>query len=342
MVIDKLIDAATWIKVPSEEPVFGALYAKSIEEVDPQLAYSIAVLPFEGRNKEVKEFLFSKSDIVRATGGEQARRNLTKLADKHNIPIAGHWHKFSFITIAREYMDERAGEIAELVSLDVTAWDQQGCFSPQEIFIEIGGDVSPKEFAELLAEEMEITSMALPKGTNSGKIQVLDGYHQYFKREMMGEPVKIFPSPTHKWLVIYDGSTVRFEPSPLFRVIRVKPVDDIMDIPTLVKPIGSFLQTIGVAIPNNRLIPFANAIGEVGATNIRVISSMTLQKPWEPWDGRFPLHELFEHDTVRWVSISTRNINQEIRTALERKRLIVDQNLPPNSIRPDRTTLQLD
>ena len=343
MILDKLIDAASWIKVPSEEPVFGALYAKSIEEVDPKLAYSIAILPFEGGNNEVKETLFSRSDIVRATGGEQARISLTELANKHNIPIAGHWHKFSFITLARDYLDEeRASQIAELVSLDVTAWDQQGCFSPQEIFVENNGDVSPEEFAEKLAEEMEITSMALPKGTNSGKIQVLDGYHQYFKREMMGEPVKIFPSPTHKWLVIYDGSTARFEPSPLFRVIRVKPVNDIMDIPTLVKPIGSFLQTVGVAIPNERLIPFANAIGEVGATNIRAISSMTLQKPWEPWDGRFPLHELFEHDNVRWVSISTRNIDQEIRTALERKRLIVDQNLPPDSIRPNRTTLQLD
>ena len=106
MILDKLIDAASWIKVPSEQPVFGALYAKSIEEVDPQLAYSIAVLPFEGVNNEVKEFLFSKSDIVRATGGEQARISLTDLAEKHNIPIAGHWHKFSFITIAREYMND--------------------------------------------------------------------------------------------------------------------------------------------------------------------------------------------------------------------------------------------
>lgn len=339
MILDKLIDAASWIKVPSEEPVFGALYAKSIEEIDPKLAYTIAVLTFKGSNNKVKDFLFSKSDIVRATGGELARKNLTELALKHNIPIAGHWHKFSFITISREYMDDRARAIAELVSLDVTAWDQQGCFSPQEIFVENNGDVSPEEFAEKLAEEMEITSMALPKGTNSGKIQVLDGYHQYFKREMMGEPVKIFPSPTHKWLVIYDGSTARFEPSPLFRVIRVKPVDDIMDIPKLVKPIGSFLQTVGVAIPNGRLLPFANAIGEVGATNIRAISSMTLQKPWEPWDGRFPLHELFEHDNVRWVSISSRNIDQEIRTALERKRLIVDQRLPPESIQQNRSTL---
>lgn len=340
MILDKLIDAASWIKVPTEEPVFGALYAKSIEEIDPRLAYSIAVLPFGSGDKRVREFLFSKSNIVRATGGEQARISLTDLAEKHNIPISGHWHKFSFITLSREYMDKRASQVAELVSLDVTAWDQQGCFSPQEIFVETGGEVDPIKFAELLAEEMETTSIALPKGVNSGKMQVLDGYHQYFKKEMMGEPVKIFPSATHQWLVIYDGTTENVEPSPLFRVIRVKPVNDIMEIPKLVRPIGSFLQTVGVAIPNNRLIPFADAIGEAGATNIRAISSMTLQKPWEPWDGRFPLHELFEHDNIRWVSISTRDIDKEIKTALERKRTIVDQKLD-NITQREQSTLKL-
>lgn len=327
MVMDKLVDAATWIKVPSEEPVFGAMYAKSIEEVDPKLAYTIAVLPFESGNNAVKEFLFSRSDIVRATGGEQARKGLSQMSEKYKVPVAGHWHKFSFITLAREYMNGRAGEIAELVSLDVSAWDQQGCFSPQEIFVETGGDVSPIEFAELLAGEMETTSRALPKGSNSGKMQVLDGYYQYFKKEMMGEPVKIFSSATHSWLVIYDGTTNNIEPSPLFRVIRVKPVNDIMEVPRLVKPIGEFLQTVGIAVPNNRLIPFADAMGEVGATNIRTISSMTLQKAWEPWDGRFPLNELFENDNVRWVSIDTSDVDKEIKTALERKRSIVDQRL---------------
>jgi hypothetical protein len=164
---------------------------------------------------------------------------------------------------------------------------------------------------------------------------VLDGYHQYLKKEMMGDPVKIFPSATHQWLVIYDGTTENIEPSPLFRVIRVKPIEDIMHIPKLVRPIGSFLQTVGVAIPNNRLLPFADAIGEVGATNIRAISSMTLQKPWEPWDGRFPLHELFELDNIRWVSISTKDIDKEITKALEQKRSIVNQQLPIDNISPD-------
>jgi hypothetical protein len=327
MVLDKLIDAASWIKVPSEEPVFGALYAKSIEEVDPKLAYTIAVLPFESGNEKIKNFLFSKSDIIRATGGEMARQNIEQLASKHNVAVAGHWHKFSFITIAREYMDERARDIAELVSIDVSAWDQQGCFSPQEIFVEEGGATSPIEFAELLSQEMEITTRALPKGSRPGKMHVLDGYHQYLKKEMMGENVKIFPSATHQWLVIFDGNNKNMEPSPLFRVIRVKPIDDIMEIPKIVKPLKSFLQTIGVAIPQNRLLAFADLIGEAGATNLRAISNMTLQKPWEPWDGRFPLHELFEHDNIRWVSISTKDIDRELKESLELKRKIVNQRL---------------
>ncbi len=328
MVMDKLIDAATWVKVPTEEPVFGALYAKSIEEVDPLLAHSIAVLPFSSQDAFVQDYLFSQSDLVRATGGEQARRNLTALAEKHHVPLAGHWHKFSFMVIAREFLNRQASEIAELASLDVCAWDQQGCFSPQEIYVETGGSVSPKEFAGLLAKEMEITTRALPKGTNSGKMQVLDGYYQYFTKETMGEPVKIFPSKNHQWLVIYDERSQICEPSPLFRVIRVKPVTDIMELPQRVKPLGSFLQTVGVAIPQDRLLVFADAMGQAGVTNIRTVSGMTLQKAWEPWDGRFPLQELFEHDGIHWVSIDTKDMDAEIKNALKRKQLIVSEDLP--------------
>ncbi|MBU1941818.1 MAG: hypothetical protein KKC68_08600, partial [Candidatus Thermoplasmatota archaeon] len=322
IIMDKLIDAATWVKPPSEEPVFTALYARSIEEIDPHLAYTIAVLPYESKNTALNEFLFSQSDLIRATGGELARRNLTALSQKYNTPVAGHWHKLSFITIAREYLNKRARDVAELVSLDVSAWDQQGCFSPHEIFVEEGGKTSPLEFARILAEEMEVTAKILPKGIRSGKMQILDGYHRFFKKQLMGEPVKIFQSRTKDWLVIYDEASKGFEPSPQFRVIRVQPVSDILAIVPIIRPLGQFLQTTGVAIPNDRLLPFANAVGEVGVTNIRAISSMTLQKSWEPWDGRFPLHELFELDGIRWVSISARNIEAELKACLQLKRTL--------------------
>ncbi len=322
MVMDKFLDAATWLKVPSEEPVLGALYAKSIEDVDPDLAYTIAILPFKSGSEDIEDFLFSNSDIVRAIGGEEARVKLTELAKKCKVPIAGHWHKLSFITISREYLDKRAREIAELVSLDVSAWDQQGCFSPQEIFVEEGGKVTPFQFAELLAEEMEKTYQVLPKGSNSGKINVLDAYHRFFKKKTIGESVELFTSKGYKWLVIYDESIPTFEPSGLFRIIKVKPVADIMALTEIVKPIRRYSQTIGVAIPMDRLIPFADAMGELGATNIRVVGSMTLLNAWEPWDGKLILRELLEQDDIRWVSVNTRDMDQGISESLERKREI--------------------
>jgi len=51
---------------------------------------------------------------------------------------------------------------------------------------------------------------------------------------------------------------------------------------------------------------------------------MTLQKSWKRWIGRLPLQELFEHDNIRWVSINTRNIDEDIKASLERKRTIVN------------------
>jgi hypothetical protein len=100
-----------------------------------------------------------------------------------------------------------------------------------------------------------------------------------------------------------------------------------MHLPRKVEPLHSFLQTVGVAIPQDRLLAFANEMGQAGVTNLRTISAMTLQKAWEPWDGRFPLQELFEHDGIHWVSIDTKDINTEIQNALKRKRNVIDEQL---------------
>ena len=51
---------------------------------------------------------------------------------------------------------------------------------------------------------------------------------------------------------------------------------------------------------------------------------MTLQKSWEPWDGRFPLQELFELDNIRWVSISSQDIDAELKACLKQKRALAN------------------
>jgi len=323
MMIDKIIGASTWIKTSSEEPITAVLYVKSIEEIDKKLAETIAILPFKSDDKKILEFLFSESDIVRATGGEKARKNLINISNKYKTPLAGHWHKLSFIVISREYLNRRVNQIAELAALDIIAWDQQGCFSPQEIFVEKGGIISPKEFTKILSDKIEKISKIIPKGSNSGNINVLDMFHRYSKKKIFGEPIEIYTSKNEDWLVVYDESNQNFEPSNLFRTIRVKPINNITDVVSKIKPISSFLQTIGVAIPQRRLLKFADIVGDVGVTNIRSVGGMTMPKAWETWDGKLPIGEIIKQDTIRWLSICSKNIDEEINELIELKNKIL-------------------
>lgn len=149
-------------------------------------------------------------------------------------------------------------------------------------------------------------------------------YHRYLKKEMRGE-VTLFSGDDYRWLVVYDETTEEPEFSPLFRVIRVKPIDDIMEIRERVRPVQSYLQTVGMAIPMERLLPLADHLGHLGATNIRVVGEMTIPKPWESWDGALLIGELLWQDSVSWLSINTRDVEQEIDISLERKRAVVGQ-----------------
>jgi hypothetical protein len=158
----------------------------------------------------------------------------------------------------------------------------------------------------------------LPKGIKAGKISILEGYQEALKKQLLGSPIQLCSPPPHDFLVVYDETTDPPEPSPQFRAITVKPVNTIEEIPELVRPFHRFLQTIGVAIPLERLLPFADAMGACGATNIRVLGEMTLQTSWEPWDGRFPLEELLRDDGSSWVSISFQDMNAALQASMAR------------------------
>src|SRR3954468_24441019 len=47
---------------------------------------------------------------------------------------------------------------------DITAWDQLGCLSPHNIYVETGGAIAPEKFAELLAEELARRETSHPRG----------------------------------------------------------------------------------------------------------------------------------------------------------------------------------
>ena len=61
-------------------------------------------------------------------------------------------HKLGVALVGREVLDRRHGPaLARAAAHDVTRYEQQGCYSPHVVYVERGGGVDPRSFAQHLA-----------------------------------------------------------------------------------------------------------------------------------------------------------------------------------------------
>lgn len=292
-----LAKSASLVKGASEEPVFPALFARSLAEADPRLGECVAVFWWRGGDEALEEVAFSKSDLVIAYGGEETIKSV-----RARVPgrFVGHGHKLSFGVIGREALSS-VGELAEKAAYDVSLFDQQGCLSPHLFYVEEGGLVSPGVFAGVLAAKMEALHRRLPKGRTSSDeaaaISLLRGSYEF--RAIAGEDVALYHSEGTAWTVLYEQDPT-FIPSCLGRTIRVKPVKDALDVLPLVAPFGQYLSAVGIALPSERLLRLADELGRLGVARICPIGKM--QHPGAGWhhDGRFQILDL-----LRWATLET-------------------------------------
>lgn len=298
MIRSLLVKSATLGKAAAGEPLLPALFAQGLAEVDPELGECVAVTYWRGGSAELEEVALGTADAVVVYGGSEA----VKAVRARTAPGAiflGYGHRLSFGVVAREALS--AGEdAAARAALDVATFDQQGCVSPHLFYVEDGGDRSPEEFARSLATAMERVERELPRGSlspgESSSIRQLRGEVEF--SEIGGSGARLFASTQGTtWTVIYDPDPA-FSASCLNRVVRVKPVADLSEVPALAEPVGPLLQTVGVAAPAERLRRLADGIGRLGASRIAPLGAMA----WPPgtWhhDGRPPVADL-----VRWCDL---------------------------------------
>jgi len=73
-----LVKSACLGKPASEEPVFPALFARSIAAVDAKLARAVAVLPWPGGNYGIEQAAFGASQAVIASGSDEAIESISR------------------------------------------------------------------------------------------------------------------------------------------------------------------------------------------------------------------------------------------------------------------------
>jgi hypothetical protein len=292
-----LVKSAVLGKTAVGEPVLPALFARALAEEDAGLGSCVAITYWPGGDDALEREALDAADAVVVYGGAEAVAAARARAPA-SARFLGYGHRLSFGVVAREAVSgSAASETAAQAALAVATFDQQGCVSPHLFYVEEGGSRSPAEWAADLAGAMGELEARLPRGQlapgEAAAIRQLRGEVEF--AQLAGTGVELHASAEGTgWTVIHDPDPA-FEASCLNRVVRVKPVTELMEVAEHTRPIAAVLQSVGVAGPAERLAPLADALARLGASRITPLASL----PWPPptWhhDGSPPLRAL-----VRW------------------------------------------
>jgi hypothetical protein len=289
-----LLRSAQFVKCASGASFLPRLFAHSLYETDRKLASCIEVASWPGGAAEWEAPLFAEASCLTATGSDE-----TLAAIRARLPsrvrFVGYGQRVSFSYVTREILrDDTIAAVVASVADDVVAWDQNGCLSPQVIYVEERGVVESDQFASKLALELARRELVEPRGRISTAEAAAIASRRAIYETLAAHraDVKLWASPdSTAWTVVFEHD-VRFQFSPLNRFIYVKPVPDLVTALRGADDVREKVSTVGIGAPAERTKILALEFGRWGATRICPIGRM--QKPSLTWrhDGRPPLGDL--------------------------------------------------
>lgn len=204
------------------------------------------------------------------------------------IPFHAHGHRVSLGIV----FEDPNLESVEAAARDVSLYDQQGCLSPHDIYVQESGNGFARTYAARLAEAMERFNLHAPRRSLSvgESAAIADLRASYTFRSANDVRTQIWHSGNSTdWTVIYEDDPW-FATSPLNRVVFVKPLP--ADFAGL-EPVRPWLGAIGIWPAT---IENADLVSSLGASRICALGKM--QFPSATWhaEGIPNLASL-----VRWI-----------------------------------------
>lgn len=253
------------------------------------LLKTIAVVYFSRYADYLGEEMSKQADVRIAWGGRESVETVSGYPARYDAETVIFGPKLSYSVIAKEELAsvQEAKKLARKVSVDVSVFDQTGCASPHNLYVEEGGEVSPEEFIDILGDSMQKTELQIPKPLMSpeqvSQIHSIRGVYD-FKGTVKG-------SETMSWTLLLDDLDEMDKPV-YSRVLFVHKVKSIMDS---LKYIDENTQTIGVAAPMEKALQFATEATKRGVMRLPLIGRMLNFEM--PWDGIFLFDRLVKWNT---------------------------------------------
>jgi Acyl-CoA reductase (LuxC) len=301
IVFGLLTRSAQFVKCASGASFLPRLLAHSIYEADGKLGACLEIAEWRGGNLDLENTLFAEADCVTATGSDETLDEIRK-----RVPLRtrflGHGHRVSFGFVAAEVMyGSRGKKIVAAAADDVVAWNQLGCLSPHVIYVQVGGEISPEHFAQLLAEELEKREASEPRGElpaeHAAAIASRRGIYEVRAAHSPETTQHWCSKDSTAWTVIYEADA-RFQLSCMNRFIYVKGVADLKTALENADSVRGKVSTVGIGAPEEKINEIATQLARWGATRICPLGQM--QNPPLTWrhDGRPALGDL-----ITWTDL---------------------------------------
>jgi hypothetical protein len=295
MMFGLLSRSAQFVKCAGGASYLPRLLAHSIYAADAKLGACLEIAEWRGGSAAWERALFVEADCVTVTGSDE-----TLAAVRAQLPVKvrflGYGRRVSFGYVAGEALyGSRTKMIVAAAVDDVVAWNQLGCLSPHVIYVQLGGEVSPEHFGQLLAEELERREHIEPRGElqaeHAAMIASRRGIYEVRAAHSPETTRHWCSRDSTAWTVVYEAD-VRFQWSCLNRFIYVKGVADLMAALQGADDIRGKVSTVGIAVPDDQASEIATQLARWGATRVCPLGQM--QNPPLMWrhDGRPALGDL--------------------------------------------------
>ena len=264
---------------------------KTINGAD--IVSSILILYVEKDDVFSQSILSKYADVRYAWGGKEAIESIVGLSKKIECEDLIMGPKTSISILSKDYLNnnEIMFDISNKIVRDVFVFDQRGCNAPHNIYVECEDQDSLMEFAKVLEDRFQSEAA---KRNNLDK-QPIDTFNILSERVLYSitEGKETLFDDSYEYSIFIDAQD-NLCSAPLFnRSIYLKAIKKIEDCPKLF-PKG--LQSVGIAIPKDKLDSFCILASKFGALRITNIGSMSIYD--SPWDGIFPINRL-----VKWIAL---------------------------------------
>lgn len=275
----------TIAKLPKRDMLTSLLFALSFVQFNPDhpITKSISAVYWEPES-DIETEMLSMADVVCAWGSRSSIEPV-----KAKIPYGTEFMEFgpkrSVHLIASLAAD--ADYLAMKAAYDVSLYDQQACFSPQEAFFE--GD--PTAFVLALTDWLNRSLVRLPKppATLDEQARVSRA-----RSEATFRGWKVYTPDHTGWTVIVTNGPTAITGHPLGRTLYIHPVADLREALPF---IDRDTQTAAVH-PPERAKEMADELARRGVARITEVGRAGRPRPGFAQDGMFPMSRL-----VRWVTV---------------------------------------